>query len=77
MRKAKKLRHCEWPFGEIFLRRCGGECDGRHVHVQIGQEGEIPLGDHVTDAAGAREIAAHLCELAEEIEAAGLQPKVH
>lgn len=65
-----------WPWGDIFFERCSkSECDGAHVHVKIGKHGHRPLGDHVTDAAGARRIAAFLCQLAAEIEAEGLATK--
>jgi hypothetical protein len=66
----------DWLWGDVFLQRCSKTtCDGAHIHIKIGEEGKRPLGDYVTDAAGARHLAALLCQLAAEIEAEGLAAK--
>ncbi len=63
--------------GNIFVHRCSEtDCDGSHVLVKIGKPGKPPIARHVTDAAGAREIAAMFCEVAAEIEAHGLAVKL-
>lgn len=57
--------------GDIFFGRCGTEtCDGTHICIKIGEEGKPALAFHNTDAAGAWAIAAILCGLAAEAEAA-------
>lgn len=75
-RAGERSRADAWPWGDIFIERCSATtCDGAHVHIKIGEPGKRPLGDHVTDAAGARNLAAFLCQLADEIETAGLAVK--
>ncbi len=62
--------------GDLFILRCSTEtCDGTHAMVQIGEHGEFPYADHVTDVEGLRQIAATCCELAAEIEALGGGPR--
>ena len=53
------------PDGDIAVRRCSPEtCDGTHITVMIGQEGKPALAIYCTGAAGARELAALLCDAA-------------
>ena len=62
--------------GDFFVETCSPDvCDGSHVVVKIGFEGKAAIARHVTDAAGAREIAAMFCAVAEHIERRGLAPK--
>lgn len=63
--------------GDIFIRRCSDTlCDGTHVQVLIGKRpGAQAYATFDTDAAGARELAASLCEVAAEIEGAGPRDK--
>lgn len=58
--------------GDLFVERCSERlCDGSHCIIKIGQEGKPAIARHVTDAAGAREFAAMLCQIAAELEAHG------
>ncbi len=62
--------------GDLFLGRCGPpHCDGSHVIVTIGEHGKTALGRHMTDANGARQIAALFCKAAGDIETDGLASK--
>ena len=55
--------------GNLFVDRCEKEaCDGRHIHLQIGYPGKRPMGVHIMDVAGARNVVAMLVAIIADIE---------